>query len=135
MTQFKLKLDMPRQYPNAGQHAEQLFIYTATGEIRKASNLPFTKGGDFEDIQIKSARATVCKGLDLDSHLQKDKAQRYAYVRADFKVAYIMSPTEWREFVSQFGTITRESSKNGGAEKIRLKQETEQMREWLERRA
>jgi hypothetical protein len=35
-----------------------------------------------------------------------------------------MNRTEYIEFVEVFGTITRESEKNGGAEKIRLKSES-----------
>jgi hypothetical protein len=126
-------LSLARTYANNGQHAEQVVRYTLTGEIVKADNIPATQGGDLGDIQIKSARATVCKGNDLDAYLQEDKANRYAYVTDDFKTAYIMSKDAWRDFVKAFGTLTRESHKNGGKEKIRLKHESKEMREWLER--
>ncbi len=124
-----------RRYKNNGQHAEMVFKYTTTGKIVKADNTPFTASGDYADIQIKSARATVCKGTDLDKHLQADAAKRYAYVMDDFQIAYIMSKAEYKQFVNEFGTVTRESSKNGGAEKIRLKQENAKMTEWLADRA
>lgn len=128
-----MNLHFDRQYKNAGQHAEQAFRFTMTGTLFKADNLPHTLGGDCGNIQIKSARATVCKGTDLDAYLAIDGAERYAYITEDFQTAYIMSREEYREFVKAFGTVTRESTKNGGAEKIRLKHESKEMREWLER--
>ena len=121
----------PRTYANAGQHAEQVYRYTKTGIIWKADNKPATACGDYLDIQIKSARATVCHGLDIAAHIATDAAKAYAYVVADFSVAYIMTPTEWLEFATAFGTPTTESAKNGGQVKIRLKAEGKAMTEWL----
>lgn len=126
-------LTIARTYKNNGQHAEQKARFTLTGKIEKADNKPFTAGGDCGDIQIKSARATVCHGTDIKAHIAMDGASRYGYVNADFSVMYLMSPAEWLEFASLFGTVTRESKKNGGAVKIRLKTESKEMREWLER--
>ena len=123
-----------RVYKNGGQHAEQTFRYTMSGVICKADNKPSTECGDYADIQIKSARATICKGKDIASHLATDKAERYAYVTADFKTAYIMSKVEYLAFATLFATLTRESEKNGGAEKMRLKSESKAMLEWLESR-
>lgn len=132
----KIKLiPCARRYKNNGQHAEMVFKYTMTGKIVKADNTPYTVSGDYDDIQIKSARATVCKGADLDKHLQADTAKRYAYVMDDFSVAYIMSKAEYKQFVEEFGTITRESPKNGSSEKIRLRYETDTMKKWLAARA
>ena len=135
MEKITLNTNIARVYSNNGQHAEQVMRFTLTGEICKADNLSHDKGGDVLDIQIKSARATVCKGTDLKAYLDLDGANRYAYVVNDFTAAYIMSRAEWVEFVNEFGTIARESQKNGGAEKIRLGHESAKMREWLETRA
>lgn len=134
MEKISLK-NCKRFYKNNGQHAEMIFKYAMTGKIAKADNTPYTVSGDYGDIQIKSARATICKGTDIDKYLQADTAKRYAYVMNDFSVAYIMNKVEYKQFVSEFGTVTRESSKNGGAEKIRLKQENQKMVEWLAGRA
>lgn len=120
-------------YRNAGQKAEQVFRFTLTGKIEKADNLRHDLGADCLNIQIKSARATVCKGTDLKAYLDLDAAERFAYVTANLEKAYIMSREEWEQFCREFGTVTRESEKNGGAEKIRLGHETKKMREWLER--
>ena len=123
-----------RVYKNNGQHAEQVFRYTMNGCICKADNTPATMSGDCEDIQIKSARATICKGKDIASHLATDKAERYAYITADFKTAYIMSKIEYLTFATVFATLTKESPKNGGAEKLRFKSESRAMLEWLQAR-
>ena len=123
-----------RVYKNNGQHAEQVFRYTMSGCICKADNTPATVSGDYEDIQIKSARATICKGKDIANHLTTDKAERYAYITADFKTAYIMSKIEYLTFATLFATLTKESLKNGGAEKLRFKSESKAMLEWLQAR-
>lgn len=134
MTTIELK-ELNRQYKNNGQHAEQVARYTLTGEVCKADNKPFTAGGDCGDIQIKSARATVCHGTDIKAHIAMDGANRYGYVNANFTVMYLMSADEWFEFASLFGTATRESQSNGGAVKMRLKAEGREMVEWLRARA
>lgn len=122
-----------RQYKNNGQHAEQVFRFTLTGKIEKADNKPFTTGGDCGIYQVKSARATICKGLNIAEHIAKDGAEKYAYVTADFSTAYIMTASEYLEFATLFGTVTRESNKNGGAVKLRFKMESKEMRDYLKR--
>ena len=134
MTTITLATDFTRQYRNNGQHAEQWFRYTLTGTTAKADNLAHDKGADCMGYQIKSARATVCKGTDLVAYLATDKATAYAYVTTD-GIAYIMTKTEYIAFIEVFGTVTRESTKNGGAEKIRLKHETPALLAYLAERA
>ena len=128
MTKITLKA-ITRTYKNNGQHAEQVFRYTMCGKICKADN---REGADFQDIQIKSSRATVCKGTDIAKHIAQDTAQRYAYITSDFSSAYIMSKAEYLEFTSQFSSTTTESKKNGGAIKTRLKEENKAMLNYLE---
>lgn len=130
MTTIKLAT-IERTYKNNGQHAEQVVRYTLTGEICKADNKPAELGGDCGDLQIKSARATVCKGTNLVEYLEHDGANRYGYVTKDFECMYEMTKMEYIEFCTMFATVTRESSRNGGAEKLRLKDETRAMLEWL----
>ena len=127
----KLK-PLKRTYKNNGQHAEQVVKYNLLGTVEKADNTPYYKSGDINDLQIKSARATICKGLNLLEHLEKDKATKYGYVIKDFSKMFVMNRKEYIEFVTLFGTITRDSTQNGGAEKIRLKSESRAMIEWLE---
>jgi hypothetical protein len=127
-------VEMERFYKNNGQHLEQKIRYFFTGEVLKADNLAHNKGADILNYQVKSARATVCRGRDLLAYLDKDCATEFIYVTKDER-AYIMSKEEYISFVKEFGTVTRESTKNGGHEKIRLGHETSKLLEWLEKRA
>lgn len=126
--------DFASEYKNNGQALEQEYRYYKSGKVEKADNIAHDKGTDFGNYSIKSARATVCKGKDLFGYLATDKATEFVYLTKS-KIAYIMSKTEYIDFVNTFGTITRESDKNGGAEKIRLGHETAKMLEWLNERA
>lgn len=136
MEKFTIRQPARREYANNGQHTEQAVRFTLTNEIAKADNVPFYVSGDCLGYQVKSARATVCKGAtlaDLDEHIKRDRATRYIYATKG-ETAYIMSPTEYREFADKFGRITRESTKNGGAVKRRLGYETPAMLAYLENR-
>ena len=117
-------------YKNHGQNAEQSVRFTLTGEICKADNVPHNMGSDVLNFQVKSARATVCKGTDIQAYLDMDASEAYIY--ADKQgTAYIMNRVEYTTFITLFGTQTRESTRNGGGAKIRLKDETKAMMAWL----
>lgn len=117
-------------YKNHGQNAEQSVRFTLTGEICKADNVPHHMGADVLNFQVKSARATVCKGTDIQAYLDMDASEAYIY--ADKQgTAYIMNRVEYTTFITLFGTLTRESTRNGGGKKIRLKDETKAMMTWL----
>ena len=126
--------DFVSNYTNNGQALEQEYRYFKTGLIIKADNLKASDGCDFDTYSIKSARATICKGLDIDKHLATDKAKSFIYL-AKNKIAYIMSRQEYKEFVNLFATKDVESGKNGKSEKLRLGRETSKMMAWLEGRA
>jgi hypothetical protein len=117
-----------RTYKNNGQHAEQVVRYTLTHEIQKADN---REGCDIDNIQIKSSRATVCKGTNTNEFIDKDCATYYYYVNKDFTIAYVMNKEQYKQFVELFGTVTKDSKKNGGQIKTRLKEENSKMVEWL----
>ena len=133
MTTITLAKGFVRQYKNNGQHSEQWFRYTLTGEYHKADNVPHDKGTDFAQYQIKSARATVCTGTDFTAYLQTEQATEFAYVTCE-GIAYIMNRTEYTAFVEVFGTVTRESQQNGGKTKIRLKHESQALLTYLAER-
>ena len=120
-------------YTNHGQNAEQSIRYALTDTIERADNVAHNRGADCLTYQIKSARASVCKGRDIRAYLSEDKASEYIYGTNE-GVAYVMSKEEYIAFVEEFGTVTRESGKNGGAEKIRLKHETSAMLNYLAER-
>ena len=130
MKHFTLTPNFNRTYRNNGQHLEQWLRYTLTGKVEKADNIAHDKSTDIGTYSVKSARATVCKGTNLTAYLDTDKATEFVYITKD-GTAYVMSRTEYERFVGAFGTITRESQKNGGGEKIRLGHETKKMLEWL----
>lgn len=158
---YKIALTQPteRIYANNGQHAEYVARYTLTGSTSWADNIPAHVKADVLNIQIKSARATVCrmlgydKKLELRLHLMNDKAKRYGYVTKDFATMYIMDKFDYCEFALKFGTLDRESTgvrgakhvtnagttggqggSNGGHFKLRLKHESQAMLIWLEER-
>ena len=132
MRTIKLNNSIERRYTNNGQHAEQVARFTLTGEIVKADNKPFTAGADILDIQVKSARATVCKGLDIRAHVALDVAKCYGYVIADCSKMYIMTPDEWIEFVDRFATATVDSSKEHNPI-LKLPHENKDVKRWLEK--
>ena len=130
MTHITLCENFERTYKNNGQHCEQWFRFTLTGKVEKADNLAHDKGTDLFHYSIKSARATVCKGTDFNAYLDTDKATEFVYVTKN-GTAYIMNRTEYTAFVENFGTVTTESTKNGGQSKIRLGHETTALLQWL----
>lgn len=134
MKKFILCTGFTREYKNHGQHCEQWARYTLTGERVKADNIRHDKGTDCLDFQIKSARATVCQGLDIITYVETERATRFIYVTMD-GAGYEMTKAEYITFCQTFGTITRDSKENGGREKIRLKHESRALIAFLEERA
>ena len=126
----KIALDngIDRMYKNNGQHKEQIFRYTLTKQIYKADN---REGADLWDIQVKSSKASVCKGTDYATYIQKDVANKYAYVIDTCDIAYIMNKQEYTEFVKMFSYVTVDSNKNNSNAKIKLREESKIMRKWL----
>lgn len=117
-------------YKNHGQDAEQSVRFTLTGEILKADNLPHHLGADCLNYQIKSARATVCKGTDLEAYLNLDASTAYIYADNN-GTAWVMSREEYTAFCNEFAVVTTESTRNGGGAKLRLKSESSKMMAWL----
>lgn len=127
-------IEITSEYKNNGQRLEQIARFNLTGEVSKADNRKTTECGDCLGYQIKSARATICKGEDIAAHIESDAAVAYIYITAEL-MAYTMSKAEYLEFATEFATLTRESEKNGGATKMRFKSESKAMLEWLRARA
>ena len=118
------------EYKNNGQAREQDLRFALTNKIEKADNRPASECADCNGIQIKSARATICKGRDIRAHIENDTAKKYAYVTKDNRV-FLMDKKEYITFCTTFATVTTESAKNGGAVKTRLKHETPSLLAWL----
>lgn len=131
MTTLTLNTNFERTYKNNGQHLEQVVRFTLTGEIVKADNRPAEECGDIWDIQVKSPKATACKGHDIDAYLERDAANRYCFVLKSEPIAYMMSKAEWKTFLQEFAFPSRASEKCGGYSIIKILDESRRMREWL----
>jgi hypothetical protein len=125
--------EIPRVYRNNGQHAQQRLEFALTGKASKADNIRHDLAPDFLTYQVKSARATICRGLDLVAYLATDAAKGFAYVTAE-GFAYLMDKGEYIAFCATFATATKESTKNGGHLKLRLGHETKALLNYLEAR-
>ena len=134
MTVVNFKTEFTSTYKIKGQAVEQEYRFFKTGEIVKADNLPADRGCDLGNCSIKSARATICKGTDLQAHLATDKATEFVYL-TQTKLAYTMTKAEYIEFVAIFGTVDKDSAKNGGKTKLRLKSESKALLDYLAERA
>ena len=118
-----------RYYKNNGQEAERVVRYTLTGRLEHADN---HEGADCMGYQIKTSKASICKGLDIRAHVAHDEATGYVYVLADLSTAYFMNADEYVAFIDLFAHADRDSNgKNHGNVKLRLKTENRAMREWL----
>ena len=144
MTTIEIKV-MDRNYKNNGQHAEQILAYTLTGEVRKHDNLPFDQGSDIPEfhMSVKSSGASLmgarlCTKSDKDGIIEefvtRSASDCFAYVVADFSIAYIMNRNEFREFATEFGYLSRESQSNGGGVKVALLKQSKRMIRWFEGR-
>lgn len=110
--------------------------------------LPYDKGSDLDaagkHISIKASAFTLmsgslCEGRDTfdgiwDLYAERVHSDTFAYITEDFRV-YEMGLDEFKQFVYAFGRTERESEKNGGAMKIRLRKESGKMLSWLSQRA
>lgn len=124
------RLPWKREYKNNGQHAEQVYRYTVTGEHYKADNLPYWMGADCNGVQIKSGKACACRGDDLLGHIARDTATAYAFVLKDFRAAIIMTPAEYLEFVKRFRYDGTDSKT--GEPCTRIKGDTDEMYGWFD---
>ena len=131
-----------RTYKNNGQHAEQTLAYALTGEVRAHDNIPFDKGSDIPEyhMSVKSSKASLMSGNRCESQtkegiiaefIAKSASTCFAYVVADFSVAYVMDGNEFAEFCTEFGSLTRESTKNGGKAKVQLRAESAKTLAWF----
>lgn len=91
-------------------------------------------------ISVKASAFTLmsgslCEGLeDFDSiwnlYESRTHSDTVAYVTTEYRV-YEMNIAEFKKFVYMFAHTERESEKNGGQMKIRLRKESAKMLKWL----
>lgn len=131
---------------NNGYWKERIAAYTLAGETdHRKDKVPFDKGSDIESLHmsVKSARFTLASGNINHGETLEEKVTDYttrtastsvAYVTNDL-TAYIMTIAEFAAFMLRFCRLERESTKNGGAMKVKCGHESVAMIEWLKARA
>lgn len=132
-------------HKNAGIAREWALCAHYMVERTAHDSLAYDKGSDLDTadgkhISIKASAFTLmsgalCEGIeDFDGiwnlYAKRVHSDTFAYVTADFTV-YEMNLAEFKRFVYAFAHVERESSKNGGAMKIRLRKESSKMLKWL----
>ena len=133
-----------RTYDNFGNHAEQALAYTLTGEIRDHGDLPYDQGSDIPEfnMSVKSSgfslmSANLCESEDFEEiiaqYMTNTASTCVAYV-AQNMVAYVMNMEQFNEFLHQFCRLDRESSKNGGGVKVKMRKESKKVLTWLNER-
>lgn len=132
-------------HKNAGIAREWALCRHYMVERTAHDSLAYDKGSDLDTadgkhISIKASAFTLmsgslCEGReDFDGiwalYAERVHSDTFAYITADFTV-YEMNITEFKLFVYTFAHTERESEKNGGAMKIRLRKESGKMLKWL----
>lgn len=136
--------DINRTYSNFGTHAEQALAYTLTGEIRKHDRVPYDKDSDIPEyhMSVKSSgfslmSGNLCESEDfeeiINQYMTRVASKCVAYV-SQAMVAYVMNMVEFNEFLHKFCGLERESSKNGGHAKVKMRKESQKVIRWLEER-
>ena len=129
---------------NAGDRAEENFDYMLNGYISGKDSVGYDRGSDVTHngigYSVKSSHFTLASAklligddmtAKLDFYFATVHSTKVAYVSKDSN-AYVMNMVEFREFLEVFGSLEKESEKNGGGLKVRCKAETKKMIEWLE---
>lgn len=141
MKRFKTAT-IERYYNNFGQHAEQAVAFTLTGEIRSHGKLPYDAGSDIPEyfMSVKSSKfslmsGNVCEAQDfegiVEEFFRKTASRYFAYVTQDME-CFVMDVQEFRNFVHQFCILSRESTSNGGRNKVQMRKESKKVLRWLE---
>ena len=135
-------------HKNAGIAREWALCHYYKVERTAHDSKSYDKDSDLnangKHISIKASAFTLmsgalCEGIeDFDGiwnlYESRVHSDTFAYITADFTV-YEMNITEFKLFVYTFAHTERESQKNGGQVKIRLRKESAKMLKWLEEKA
>lgn len=124
-----------------GINKEQCLDFHYNGRHGKHDSLKWNEGSDLPEqkMSVKSAKFSLCSGgqlrgnsLDemLDDYFERVASKTFAYVTRAYGV-YEMNANEFRQFLKQFGYFTSESGKNNGLIKIKAKDESQTMLQWL----
>lgn len=134
-----------RTQENEGINKEQSLNFFHNGKVDRHDNLKWNEGSDLPEqhMSVKSARFSLCAGGQLkgatisemlNDYFARVASTTFAYVTCDY-IVYEMNAQEFRAFLERFGSLERESSRNGGKVKIKAKSESKAMLEWFKERA
>jgi hypothetical protein len=128
---------------NHGEACEENFDYMLNGTVSGKDSKAFDIASDVTHMDVgysvKSDHFTLVSanlvgGSNmaemLDEYFARVHSTRWAYIGRN-DVAYVMDKTEFRNFIETFGTMERESTKNGGGMKVRCRAESKKMLNWL----
>lgn len=145
MTAYTLN---PMTARNAGDAREWALCAHFGIERNTHDSVAYDKASDCSanghGYSVKASGATLmsgalCNGLETmesiwELYTERVHSDRFVYVTENW-TAYEMNLNEFGEFIKAFGRCERESAKNGGAMKIRIRKESSKMVAWLERHA
>ena len=122
----------PRYPHNNGQQTEREIRYMKTGEWQSADN---NKGGaDCTRWQIKTFRATLCQGENLEQmFVEYADADGFIFGDRAGGVFYEMTKDEFYDFAKRFAKVDIDTTT--GAKKIRLNQQCKAQSKYLKARA
>lgn len=141
MTSYKIEFGMTK---NMGDAREWGVCAYYGIERTKHDALPYDKGSDVEfgskHISVKSEKFSLmsgrlCEGRETfdeicELYMTKVHSNTWAYVCKD-GTTYEMNKEEFKTFLYLFCKTERESEKNGGQVKIRMRTETKETLNWL----
>jgi hypothetical protein len=124
-----------------GINKEQCLDFHYNGRHGTHDNLKWNEGSDLPEqkISVKSAKFSLCAGGQLkgnslnemlNDYFARVASKIFAYVTKTYEV-YEMNAHEFREFLKIFTYFTKESGQNNGAIKIKAKDESKIMLQWL----
>lgn len=110
-------------------------------------SVAYNVGSDIEidemNISVKSSGATLMSGKLSEGcktfegiwrrYRKNVHSNTFVYVTNEF-TAYFMNINEFSKFIHSFAYLDRESQKNGGQKKIKIRGESRKMVKWLEER-
>lgn len=145
MYTIQLNYEEKMNKENNGYWKERLVACQIGGEVEhKKDKTPFYMDSDVRSLHmsVKSARFTLASGNINRGATLEEKIQDYiartasttvAYVTNDLLV-YIMTLDEFADFMRAFCKLEKDSTKNGGAYKVKCGHESAALIEWLQAR-
>ena len=136
----------PLLYPhNKGIQDEFAYKWVKGFAQVVALNATYDKASDVEQIalSLKSNHFTLASGNLMQGNTLEEMVDYYIATTASARTAYItkqhdvfyMNHKEFKQFLMLFARLERDSERNGGKMKVRMRRETKAMLAWLNSQA